>query len=416
MVGVFLCLEDEMTTEKETVQTRTKDYRTATKLVRGGTKRSQFNETSEAIFMNSGFVYDSAEQAAGRFKGENEGFIYSRYANPTLSMFEERMILLEEGAVAARATASGMAAVNGALMSQLKAGDHVVAPKALFGSCLYIIETILPRFGVNVTLIDGTDLDQWRAALKKETACVFLETPSNPALEIMDIAAISDLAHKVGAKVIVDNVFATPILQHPITLGADIVVYSATKHIDGQGRCLGGIVLGSEEFVEDTLAPYLKHTGPALSPFNAWNLLKGLETLELRVHKQCDNAEKIAAFLDGHPAISRVIFPGSDSHPQHALAAQQMARGGTLVTFEIAGDQEAAFSALNRLSLIDISNNLGDAKSLITHPTTTTHSSVDDAIKRELGITESMVRMSVGLEDVDDLIEDLGYALSGQSD
>ncbi|WP_202526084.1 O-succinylhomoserine sulfhydrylase [Sneathiella litorea] len=405
-----------MTTEKETVQTRTKDYRTATKLVRGGTKRSQFNETSEAIFMNSGFVYDSAEQAAGRFKGENEGFIYSRYANPTLSMFEERMILLEEGAVAARATASGMAAVNGALMSQLKAGDHVVAPKALFGSCLYIIETILPRFGVNVTLIDGTDLDQWRAALKKETACVFLETPSNPALEIMDIAAISDLAHKVGAKVIVDNVFATPILQHPITLGADIVVYSATKHIDGQGRCLGGIVLGSEEFVEDTLAPYLKHTGPALSPFNAWNLLKGLETLELRVHKQCDNAEKIAAFLDGHPAISRVIFPGSDSHPQHALAAQQMARGGTLVTFEIAGDQEAAFSALNRLSLIDISNNLGDAKSLITHPTTTTHSSVDDAIKRELGITESMVRMSVGLEDVDDLIEDLGYALSGQSD
>ncbi|MDF2366274.1 O-succinylhomoserine sulfhydrylase [Sneathiella sp.] len=405
-----------MTNEKETAQARAKSYRTATKLVRGGTKRSQFNETSEAIFINSGFVYDSAEQAAGRFKGENEGFIYSRYANPTLSMFEERMILLEDGAEAARATASGMAAVNGALMSLLKAGDHVVAPKALFGSCLYIIETILPRFGVNVTLIDGTDIDQWKDALNEKTACVFFETPSNPALEIMDIAAISDLAHKAGAKVIVDNVFATPVLQHPLTLGADIVVYSATKHIDGQGRCLGGVVLGSEEFVEDTLAPYLKHTGPALSPFNAWNMLKGLETLELRVEKQCDNAEKVAAFLEDHPAVSRVIFPGSETHPQHALAKQQMARGGTLVTFEVAGGQEAAFAALNRLSLIDISNNLGDAKSLITHPTTTTHSSVDDAIKQELGITESMVRLSVGLEDVDDLIEDLGYALSRQKD
>jgi O-succinylhomoserine sulfhydrylase len=416
MVGVFLCLEEDMTSKKETAQDRAKNYRTATKLVRGGTKRSEFNETSEAIFINSGFVYDSAEQAAGRFKGENEGFIYSRYANPTLSMFEDRMILLEDGAEAARATASGMAAVNGALMSQLKAGDHVVAPKALFGSCLYIIETILPRFGVDVTLIDGTDIDQWKNAINEKTACVFFETPSNPALEIMDIAAISDLAHKVDAKVVVDNVFATPVLQHPLTLGADIVVYSATKHIDGQGRCLGGIVLGSEEFVEDTLAPYLKHTGPALSPFNAWNMLKGLETLDLRVQQQCDNAEKIAAFLEEHPAVSRVIFPGSDSHPQHALAKQQMARGGTLVTFEIKGGQDAAFSALNRLSLIDISNNLGDAKSLITHPTTTTHSSVDDAIKKELGITESMVRMSVGLEDVDDLIEDLGYALSSQKD
>ncbi len=416
MVGVFLCLEDNMTVEKETAPDRAKNYRTATKLVRGGTKRSQFNETSEAIFMNSGFVYDSAEQAAGRFKGENDGFIYSRYANPTLSMFEERMILLEDGAEAARATASGMAAVNGALMSLLKAGDHVVAPKALFGSCLYIIETILPRFGIEVTLIDGTDIDQWKHALNRKTACVFFETPSNPALEIMDIAAISELAHKVGAKVIVDNVFATPVLQHPLTLGADIVVYSATKHIDGQGRCLGGIVLGSEEFVEDTLAPYLKHTGPALSPFNAWNLLKGLETLELRVEKQCDNAEKVATFLEGHPAVSRVIFPGSESHRQHALAKQQMARGGTLVAFEVAGGQDAAFAALNRLSLIDISNNLGDAKSLITHPTTTTHSSVDDATKQELGITEGLLRLSVGLEDADDLIDDLGYALSSQKD
>jgi|TARA_R110002124_G_scaffold262234_2_gene428235 O-succinylhomoserine sulfhydrylase len=415
MVGVFLCLEDKMTEKKETAPIRTSEYRTATKLVRGGTKRSQFNETSEAIFMNSGFVYDSAEQAAGRFKGENDGYIYSRYANPTLSMFEERMIMLEEGAVAARATASGMAAVNGALMSQLKAGDHVVAPKALFGSCLYIIETILPRFGVEVTLIDGTDIDQWKNAVTEKTACVFFETPSNPALEIMDIAAISDLAHKVDAKVVVDNVFATPILQHPITLGADIVVYSATKHIDGQGRCLGGIVLGSEEFVEDTLAPYLKHTGPALSPFNAWNLLKGLETLELRVEKQCDNAEKVAAFLSYHPAITRVLYPGSETHPHHALAKRQMARGGTLVAFEVAGSQEDAFTVLNRLSLIDISNNLGDAKSLITHPTTTTHSSVDEATKQELGITENLLRLSVGLEDVDDLIDDLGYALSHQN-
>ncbi len=404
-----------MTEKKETAPTRASEYRTATKLVRGGTKRSQFNETSEAIFMNSGFVYDSAEQAAGRFKGENDGYIYSRYANPTLSMFEERMILLEEGAEAARATASGMAAVNGALMSQLKAGDHVVAPKALFGSCLYIIETILPRFGIDVTLIDGTDIDQWKKAINEKTACVFFETPSNPALEIMDIAAISELAHKVGAKVVVDNVFATPVLQHPITLGADIVVYSATKHIDGQGRCLGGIVLGSEEFIEDTLAPYLKHTGPALSPFNAWNLLKGLETLELRVEKQCDNAEKIANFLSGHPAIKRVLYPGSDTHPHHVLAKRQMSRGGSLVAFEVAGNQDDAFSILNRLSLIDISNNLGDAKSLITHPTTTTHSSVDEATKQELGITESMLRLSIGLEDVDDLIEDLGYALSRQN-
>ncbi|MEX0583303.1 MAG: O-succinylhomoserine sulfhydrylase [Sneathiella sp.] len=403
-----------MTEKNDTAPARATEYRTATKLVRGGTKRSQFNETSEAIFMNSGFVYDSAEQAAGRFKGENEGYIYSRYANPTLSMFEERMVLLEEGAEAARATASGMAAVNAALMSQLKAGDHVVAPKALFGSCLYIIETILPRFGVEVSLIDGTNLDQWRAALTEKTACVFFETPSNPALEIMDIAAISELAHNVGAKVIVDNVFATPVLQHPLTLGADIVVYSATKHIDGQGRCLGGIVLGSEEFVEDTLAPYLKHTGPALSPFNAWNLLKGLETLELRVEKQCDNAEKVAAFLSDHPAVNRVLYPGSEAHPHHALAKRQMARGGTLVAFEVAGRQEDAFTALNRLSLIDISNNLGDSKSLITHPTTTTHSSVDDATKQELGITETLLRLSVGLEDVDDLIDDLGYALSRQ--
>lgn len=402
-----------MTNQSEKRKIRIETARTATKLVRGGTKRSLFNETSEAIFMNSGFVYDSAEQAAGRFKGENEGFIYSRYANPTLTMFEERMILLE-GAEAARGTASGMAAVNAALLSQLKTGDHVVAAKALFGSCLYIIETILPRFGVDVTFVDGTDLDQWRNAVTNKTTCVFFETPSNPTLDLVDIAAVSEIAHKVGAQVIIDNVFATPILQKPLELGADIVVYSATKHIDGQGRCLGGVVLGSEEFVEDTLAPFLKHTGPALSPFNAWNMLKGLETLELRVERQCDNSEKIADFLGDHPGVKRVIYPGRSDHPQAALAKQQMTRGSTLISLEINGDQQSTFDVLNRLSIIDISNNLGDAKSLITHPSTTTHSSVDDQMKAELGISESLLRLSVGLEDVNDLIDDLGYALSKQ--
>ncbi|USG61009.1 O-succinylhomoserine sulfhydrylase [Sneathiella marina] len=403
-----------MTNQHDTQKHRIDAARTATKLVRGGTKRSLFNETSEAIFMNSGFVYDSAEQAAGRFKGENDGFIYSRYANPTLTMFEERMILLE-GAEAARGTASGMAAVNAALLSQLKTGDHVVAAKALFGSCLYIIETILPRFGIDITLVDGTDIDQWKQAITQKTASVFFETPSNPTLDLVDIAAVSDIAHAAGAKVIIDNVFATPILQKPLELGADIVVYSATKHIDGQGRCLGGIVLADEEFVEETLAPFLKHTGPALSPFNAWNMLKGLETLELRVDRQCDNAEKIADFLGDHPAVKRVIYPGREDHPQAALAKQQMSRGSTLISVEIDGNQQTTFDVLNRLSIIDISNNLGDAKSLITHPSTTTHSSVDDETKAELGISESLLRLSVGLEDVNDLIDDLGYALSKQS-
>ncbi|MBL4739780.1 MAG: O-succinylhomoserine sulfhydrylase [Sneathiella sp.] len=383
---------------------------TATKLVRGGTKRSHFKETSEAIFMNSGFVYDTAEEAAGRFKGENDGYIYSRYANPTLSMFEERVTLLE-GAGAARGTASGMAAVNASLMSMLKAGDHVVAPKALFGSIIYIIEQILPRFGVGITLVDGTDLDHWAKAIRPETAVVFLETPSNPTLEIVDIGAVSELAHKVGAKVIVDNVFATPIFQKPLTLGADIVVYSATKHMDGQGRCLGGVVLSDEEFIEETLFPYLKHTGPALSPFNAWNILKGLETLELRVNKQTDNAEELADFLANCKGIKRVIYPGREDHPQFALGKQQMSRGSTLIAFEVEGGQEKAFQMLNRLKLIDISNNLGDSKSLITHPSTTTHSSVSDEMKAQLGIGGGLLRLSVGLETADDLINDLGAAL-----
>ncbi len=395
-----------MTKDKSTPS----DLGLATRLVRGGTSRSQFKETSEAIFMNSGFVYDSAEEAAGRFKGENDGFIYSRYANPTVNMFEERMCALE-GAEASRGTSSGMAAVNGALMSFLKAGDHVVAPKALFGSCLYIIEQILPRFGIGITLVNGTDLDQWKKAIKPETAAIFLETPSNPTLEIVDLEAVADLAHKVGAKVVVDNVFATPIFQKPLTLGADIVIYSATKHIDGQGRALGGVILSDEEFVEETLAPYLKHTGPALSPFNAWNLLKGMETLDLRVHKATDNAEKVADFLAGSATVKKVLYPGREDHPQYALAKKQMKRGSTLVSFELEGGQEKAFSFLNGLSVIDISNNLGDTKSLITHPTTTTHSSVSDDLKAELGITDGLVRLSVGLEDAGDLIGDLERAL-----
>jgi len=382
----------------------------ATQLIRGGTNRSRFKETSEAIFMNSGFVYDSAEEAAGRFKGENEGFIYSRYANPTVNMFEERIRLLE-GAENVRSTSSGMAAVNGALMSFLKTGDHVVAPKALFGSCLYIIETILPRFGIDITLVDGTDNVQWEQAIRKETAAVFLETPSNPTLEVVDIETVAGLAHAVDAKVIVDNVFATPILQKPLELGADIVVYSATKHIDGQGRSLGGVILGSDEFIEETVAPYLKHTGPALSPFNAWTLLKGLETLDLRVHKAVDNAEKVADFLGSSKAVKRVLYPGRSDHPQSDLAKKQMKRGSSLVAFELNGTQDDTFAFLNKLSVVDISNNLGDSKSLITHPTTTTHSSVSDELKAELGITESLVRLSVGLEDCDDLVRDLDQAL-----
>lgn len=389
-----------------------KDKGLATQAIRGGLVRSGFKETSEAIFLNSGFVYDSAEEAAGRFLGENDGYIYSRYANPTTSVFEERMCLLE-GAEASRATSSGMAAVNLALMSQLAAGDHVVAPKALFGSCLYIIEQILPRFGVGVTLIDGTDLDQWKEAINSKTKAIFLESPSNPTLEIVDIAAVSEMAHKVGARVIVDNVFATTIHQKPLELGADVVIYSATKHIDGQGRCLGGIVLSDEEFIEEVVAPYHKHTGPSLSPFNAWTLLKGLETLELRVNKQTETAGKIADALADAAGVARVIYPGRDDHPQAALAKQQMKGGSTLVAFEIAGGQAETFAFLNRLELIDISNNLGDSKSLITHPTTTTHSSVSDELKAELGINENLLRLSVGLETTDDLIDDLVSALRG---
>lgn len=388
-----------------------KDWRPATTLVHGGTTRSHFGETSEAMFLTQGFVYDSAEAAEARFKGEDEGFVYSRYANPTVAMFEERMCLLE-GAQAARGTASGMAAVNTALMAAVKAGDHVVAAKALFGSCRYIVETLLPTFGVESTLVDGTDLEQWKAAVKPNTTALFLESPTNPTLEIIDIAAVADIAHTVGARLIVDNVFATPLWQSPLALGADVVIYSATKHIDGQGRCLGGVILSDEEWIEEKVHPLFKHTGPSMSPFNAWVMLKGLETLPLRVERQTSTAGKIADFLAEHKAVSRLIYPGRDDHPQAAVAKKQMKGGSTLIAFELAGGKQAAFSTCNGLDIVKISNNLGDAKSLICHPATTTHQSLKEEARAELGITGGVLRFSVGLEDPDDLIADLDKALA----
>jgi len=381
-----------------------------TGLVHGGTLRSPWGETSEALYLNSGFVYKSAEQAEARFKGDDKGYVYSRYANPTVTMFEERVRLLE-GAEAARGTASGMAAVAGALLSQLAAGDHVVAARALFGSCRYIIETLLPRFGVQSTLVDGRDLDAWRAAVRPETRLFFLETPTNPALELVDIAGVSAIARGTGAVVVVDNVFATPILQRPLSLGADIVTYSATKHIDGQGRCLGGIILGPEDFVEKKLHDFLKHTGPSLSPFNAWVLLKGMETLALRVERQCETAAGLADFLAGQSGIARVLYPGRTDHPQHELATRQMASGGPMIAIEVAGGKAEAFRFLNALRIVRISNNLGDSKSLVTHPATTTHQSLTPEARAELGISDGLLRLSVGLESAADLMDDLERAL-----
>jgi len=386
-------------------------WRPATQLVRGGTQRSSFDETSEAVYLTSGYVYSSAEEAEMTFKGEKERHIYSRYSNPSVKMFEDRLALLE-GADICFATASGMAAMFAALASQLKAGDRVVASKALFGSCLYVIADQLPKFGIETELVDGTDLDQWARALSKPTNCVFMETPSNPTLEVINLPAVAEMAHKAGARVIVDNVFATPILQKPLELGADIVMYSTTKHIDGQGRTLGGAILTNDRtYFEDQLEPFVRHTGPAMSAFNAWVLLKGLETLELRVTRHCQNAAKVAAFLEGQQAVSKVLYPGLASHPQHDLAIKQMASGGTMVSFEIDGGKAAAFSFLNALGLIDISNNLGDAKSLTTHPATTTHQRLSDEDKAHLGISPGLVRLSVGLEDAEDLMEDLEQAL-----
>jgi O-succinylhomoserine sulfhydrylase len=388
----------------------TKRYRPETRLVHGGTLRSQFGETSEALFLTQGYVYDSAEQCEARFKGQEPGFIYSRYSNPTIEMFERRMIELE-GAEAARSTATGMAAVTTAILAPLKAGDHVVASKALFGSCLYVVQDLLPRYGIETTLVDGLDLDQWQRALRPNTKSFFLESPTNPTLDVLDIPAIAEIAHSGGARLIVDNVFATPIWQSPLSLGADVVVYSATKHIDGQGRCLGGIILSSEAFIAEHIHNFMRQTGPSLSPFNAWALLKGLETLAVRVRAQTETAGKVADVLASHPKISRLIYPGRADHPQAELVKKQMRAGSTLVGFEVKGGKQAAFRCLNALRIARISNNLGDAKSLVTHPATTTHQRLTPEARAELGISEGFIRFSAGLEHADDLIEDFAAAL-----
>src|SRR5437016_12110862 len=385
-------------------------YRPETRLVHAGQMRSNFGETSEALYLTQGFVYDSAEQCAARFKGEEPGFLYSRFSNPTVAMFEARMAAFE-GAEAARATASGMGAGTTALVAQLKAGDHVVAAKALFGSCRWVVEDLLPRFGVASILVDGLDLAQWRAAVRPNTKTFFLESPTNPTLDVIDIPAVAEIAHRAGATLVVDNVFATPLWQSPLALGADCVVYSATKHIDGQGRCLGGIILSSEEFIQKHVHTFLRQTGPCMSPFNAWVLLKGLETLHLRVRRQTETAAAVAAALAEHGKIKRLIYPGRSDHPQAETARKQMRAGSTLVAFEIDGDQAATFRFLNALELIAITNNLGDAKSLVTHPATTTHQRLTPEQRAELGITDGLVRFSAGLEHPDDVIEDLLTAL-----
>ncbi|WP_422001972.1 O-succinylhomoserine sulfhydrylase [Roseovarius mucosus] len=382
-----------------------------TKLVHGGTRRSQYNEVSEAIFLTQGFVYDSAEAAEARFiKAGADEFIYARYGNPTVAMFEDRIAALE-GAEDAFATASGMAAVSGALTSLLRAGDHVVSARALFGSCLYVLEEILTRFGVEVTFVDGTDLEQWRAAIRPGTKAVFFETISNPTLDVVDIRSVAELAHAAGALVLVDNVFATPVFSRAIEQGADVVIYSATKHIDGQGRTLGGVILGTRDFIRGTVEPYMKHTGGSMSPFTAWVMLKGLETIDLRVRAQTASAQAIAEALHGDARLARVIYPGLSSHPQHDLVRAQMGEGGTVLALDLKGGQEAAFRFLNALEIVVISNNLGDAKSIVTHPATTTHQRLPAAQKAALGITPGLVRLSVGLEDCGDLIRDIQNAL-----
>ncbi len=383
----------------------------ATDLIHDGILRSQFGETSEGLYLTSGYVYDSAEQAEARFKGKDDGFIYSRYANPTVAMFESRMCALE-GAEMARATASGMAAVTATMLCQLSAGDHVVAAKALFGSCRYVIEDLLPRFGIGMTLVDGKDLGQWEAAMRPNTKILFLESPTNPTLEVVDIEGVAKIANAGDALLVVDNVFATPLHQRPLALGAHIVVYSATKHIDGQGRCLGGVVLGSEEFIMGKLHNFLRQTGPSISPFNAWVMLKGLETLPLRVARHVETASQIAEYLHNEAKITRVLYPGHKSHPQHDLAMQQMGSGGPMVAFEVAGGKAAAFKFSNALRIIRISNNLGDAKSLITHPSTTTHQRLSEEARLELDITDALLRISVGLEDTADLIRDIDAGLA----
>ncbi len=392
-----------------------KDWKPRTRAVHGGTRRSQYGELSEAIFLTQGFAYDSAEQAEARFveAGPDE-FIYARYGNPTTRMFEERIAAIE-GTEDAFATASGMAAVSGTLSAMLRAGDHVVSSRALFGSCLYVLEEVLTRFGVGVTFVDGTDLGQWQAAITEGTKAVFLETLSNPTLELIDLRAVARLAHARGALVLVDNVFATPVFSRAIEQGADVVIYSATKHIDGQGRALGGVILGPRTFIRKTIEPYMKHTGGSMSPFTAWLMLKGLETMDLRVRAQTATALQLAEALEGHGALARVLYPHLASHPQHALARVEMEGGGTVLSLEVKGGQGAAFRFLNALEIVKISNNLGDAKSIATHPATTTHQRLPEAQKAALGITPGLVRLSVGLEDAGDLLADLTGALAHAS-
>jgi len=386
-------------------------YHPETRLVHAGTLRSQFGETSESLFLTQGFVYDSAEECEERFASSTPGFLYSRFSNPTVAMFERRMAAFE-GAEAARATATGMAAVTAALVGQVRAGDHVVAAKALFGGCRWVVEDFLPRFGVASTLINGLDLDAWRRAVRPNTKVFFLESPTNPALDVIDIAAVAKIAHDAGANLVVDNVFATPLWQSPLALGADCVVYSATKHIDGQGRCLGGVVLASEAFIQEHIHMLLRQTGPSMSPFNAWVLLKGLETLHLRVRRQTETAAAVAQALAEHPAITRLVYPGRPDHPQAATAQRQMSGGSTLVAFEVGGGKAGAFRFLNALKLVRITNNLGDAKSLVTHPATTTHQRLTAEQRAELGISGGLVRFSAGLEHADDVVGDLLAALA----
>ena len=387
-----------------------KKFKLDTNLVRGGLTRSNFKETSEAIFLNSGFVYDSAEQAEAIFLGKKKGFQYSRYANPTVEMFEQRLALLD-GSEACFATASGMAAVFGSMMCQLKAGDHVVSASALFGSCRYILNDILPKFGIEVSFIDGKNIKEWNKSIQKNTKIFFFESPSNPCLEIIDIKQVCNLAKKNKITTIVDNIFASPVLQQPVKFGADVVIYSGTKHIDGQGRAMGGAVCSTNKFKENILKPFLRHTGPCISPFNAWVLLKSLETIKIRVLSQSDNALQIASFLEKHKKIEQVYYPGLKSFPQYTLAKKQQSAGGTMIAFKVKGKKKDAFKVINKLNIFDISNNLGDSKSLVTHPTTTTHKVLGEEARLSLGITPNLIRLSIGLEDINDLKEDLSNSL-----
>ena len=387
------------------------DYRLATRLVHAGAARTSFGETSEALFLTSGFVYDTAEQAEAAFDGTAPRFQYSRFGNPTVEMLQDKLASLE-GAEACRVTATGMAAIHATMLSHLKTGDRLVASRALFGSCHWIISNLLPRYGIEFEFVDGTSLDAWRAAFQRPASMVLLESPSNPMLDVIDLPAVCALAHQAGALVVVDNVFATPVLQRPLELGADIVVYSCTKHMDGQGRVLGGAVLGSKDWIEGTLQPFIRNTGPSLAPFNAWILLKSLDTLALRVEAGCARAEAVAEFIGKQPATSRVLYPTRTDHPQHALAMSQMSAGGTVVTFELAGGKPAAFAFMNALRLIAISNNLGDSKSLATHPATTTHMRIGTEERQRLGISDGVIRLSVGLEDIADLCADLAHGFN----